>query len=165
VQDSDWAIELLKALLAAYGDEALAVSSQPGLLERLAEAYMDRGNARQGQQEFASAAKDYDWAIELLERLLKVGRQSVLGDYFLALRNRIALFFAQQDFAAVPPEFLMVMTKVVQVYREVGQQICVPSVAREFAVLDQLAVYLQVEATLEDELRSAWSELRELFAA
>ncbi|MDA1052507.1 MAG: tetratricopeptide repeat protein [Planctomycetota bacterium] len=165
VQDYDRAIDLLEKLLAACGGEQAAVSAQPALVNDLAAAYMNRGVARDSQQDFAAAVQDYDRAIELLEKLLAVGWQFVLGDYLLALRNRMLSHDAQEDVAAVMADVLLAMASLVRVYREVGQQIRLPSVARQFAMLDRWVVTLQVEANLDDELRAAWAELRELFAA
>lgn len=131
----------------------------------LAAAYMNRGVARDSQQDFAAAVQDYERAIKLFEALLVVGRQFVLGDYLRAVRNRIRLYLKQEDMAAVLADVLLAMTSLVRIYREVGQQVRLPSVAREFAHIDRLVVHFEVEATLDDELRTAWAELWELFAA
>jgi tetratricopeptide (TPR) repeat protein len=165
VQDYEWAIKLFEALLAACGGEAPAVSAQPALVNYLASAYMNRGNARDSQQDFAAAVQDYERAIKLLEAFLVVGRQFVLGDYLRAVNNRISLYLEQEDMAAVLADVLLAMTSLVRIYRQVGQQVRLPSVAHQFARIDRRVVNLEVEATLDDELGTAWAELRELFAA
>src|SRR5207302_372690 len=66
----DRAVGLFERLVAAAGGEDQAVREQPGLVNDLASAHMNRGSALAGQQRFGEAVAAYDRAVGLFERLV-----------------------------------------------------------------------------------------------
>ncbi len=156
-------IEQLEGFLADESSSDIISPAHFTKVNYLAATCMNRGIAREGQQDFAAAVADYDRAIGLRERLLLVFRYYVLGDYLRAIRNRCRLHFAQQDTSAFNTDLKLAVTRLVGMYCEVGTQICLPIVATEFAIFDQVIEGLGIEGILDEHLRESWMELRQLF--
>jgi tetratricopeptide (TPR) repeat protein len=114
VADCDRAIGLREKLLAAFGGEDAAVAAQPPLVNDLATAYMNRGVARDDQQDFAAAVADYDRAIGLLEKLLAAfggedaavaAQPELVNDLAAAYSNRGFARRCHEDFAAAVADY------------------------------------------------------------
>ena len=115
VMDYDCAIQLLYALLTEFGGAESTVTRQPSLVNSLACAHVNRGNARQGQQVFVAAVMDYDRAIQLSDALLTtfggvdsavtMQQRLFVNDQAKAFVNRGTARQGQQDFVGAVADY------------------------------------------------------------
>ena len=164
VTDYNRAIKLLESLLTTFGGAESAVTTQPRFVNYLAKAYLNRGCTRQRQQNFVGAVSDYDRAIGLLARLLDVMRQFAVGIYFWAINCRVRLHIALNDDSGLGVTVVKAVTTVVDLYRQIGVAIRLPDDQSEFDRLAQIVSNISPTVAIDDSVRTAWDELRVLFA-
>ena len=161
--DFSRAIGHLESLVKAFGGTESALMAQPLVIRDLATAYLNRGRARNDQQDFLGAAADYDQAINLREALLGVMRQFGLGDFLTAINIRSMLHAELKDIGLVTT-MMRGLTIVVQCFREIGCEIRLSTVRQPFKALDGIFTIVGQSITVDHSMRTAWNEVRALFA-
>ena len=163
VADDDEAISLLEQLLAVFDDLSAVVAAQPTHVISLAGAYLNRALARLGQQDLAGAVADYDLTISLREALLSVMQQSVLGDYLGAISARLMFSVSLKDEKGFVVTVMRALSALIQLYQVIGPAIRLPGIKPHFEFLNNCFAKI-TQFDLPDAMRTAWDELRALFA-